>query len=422
MKRIFVLSFFTAGYFLQAQSIGNSPYAAFGIGDVKYDNTVETSSMGGISTAFVSDFTNSYNFANPAANLNMELTSIKVEGTNENNFYSTDVDNMKVTKHSTYLSNISIAFPLSKKMKFGMGFQPYSSKDYTFINTTTNSDIVTNSRFTGSGNVSTVQAGVSYAITPAFALGLRSNFYFGNIFNTEEITNSESILVNGFETKNQIKNFNFTLGSVYQKTLDNDNKVTVGGTYTFGTTGNTENSYKNSTYFYVPGGTFGDELVIESSNQNEKNLFPMSASLGLGYGKDLKWFVGGQVDYKQGQSVLFLGNDFQYKDSYKAAVGGWILPNFNNFRSYFQRVTYRYGAYYEKGNLYLNGKNINEFALTGGVSLPFSGKVNAASTLDIGFEVGKRGTTQNNLINQNFVNLKIGINFADKWFNKRYYD
>ena len=51
MKRIFVLSFLTAGVFSFAQSIGNSPYAAFGIGDVKYDNTVDISAMGGISTA-----------------------------------------------------------------------------------------------------------------------------------------------------------------------------------------------------------------------------------------------------------------------------------------------------------------------------------------------------------------------------------
>ncbi len=46
MKRIFVVSFISVGYFLNAQSLSNSPYAAYGIGDVKYDNTIETASMG----------------------------------------------------------------------------------------------------------------------------------------------------------------------------------------------------------------------------------------------------------------------------------------------------------------------------------------------------------------------------------------
>ena len=424
MKRFFVISFLSAGYFLQAQSIGNSPYASFGIGDIKYDNTVDISAMGGISTAFISDFTNSYNFTNPAANLNMELTSIKVEGTNENNFFKTNVNNAKVTKHSSYLSNISIAFPLSKNVKFGLGFQPYSSKNYNFIDTSTNNtdNSTTVNRFTGAGTVSTVQAGISYQIKPGFALGLRSNFYFGNLYNTEEITNSNATLINGFKTKNKVKSFDFTLGSVYQKKLKDDHKFTLGATYTFGATGYTETYYKNSTYFYGVTGNPTDEIVIADNLQKENNLFPMQASFGAGYGKDAKWFLSGQVDYKQGQSVLFLGQDFQYKDSYKASIGGWYLPNLNNFRSYFERVIYRYGAYYQKGNLFLNGKNINEFGLTGGVTLPFAGKTNAASALDLGIEVGKRGTIQNNLINQNFINIKIGINFADKWFNKRYYD
>ncbi|MGS0748743.1 hypothetical protein [Halpernia sp. GG3] len=422
MKRFIVISFLAAGYFTQAQSIGNSPYASFGIGDVKYDNTVDISAMGGISTAYISDFTNSYNFTNPAANLNLELTSIKVEATNENNFFKTDVNNTKVTKHSTYLSNISIAFPLSKNVKFGLGFQPYSSKNYSFVNTTTNGDATTINRFTGAGTVSTVQAGLSYQIIPGFALGLRSNFYFGNLYNTEEITNTSAILINGYQTINLIKSFDFTVGSVYQKKFKDDHKFTAGATYTFGATGNTTTSYKNSTYFYNTTGVPQDELIIESNTQKDNNLFPMQASIGAGYGKDAKWFLSGQMDYKQGQSVLFLGQDFQYKDSYKASVGGWYLPDFNNFRNYLQRVTYRYGAYYQKGNLYLNDKNINEFAITGGVTVPFGGKVNAASSLDLGFEVGKRGTIQNNLINQTFFNFKIGINFADKWFTKRYYD
>jgi len=107
MKKIFVVSFISVGYFLNAQSLSNSPYATYGIGDVKYDNTIETTSMGGISTAFISDFTSSFNFANPANNANFELTSIRLEATNENNYFKSNYNDMKSTKHSTYLSNIA---------------------------------------------------------------------------------------------------------------------------------------------------------------------------------------------------------------------------------------------------------------------------------------------------------------------------
>ena len=62
MKKIVVSIFVAAlGSYAAAQNIGNSPYAAYGIGDIKYDNSVETRSMGGISTAYVWDFNNQFN-------------------------------------------------------------------------------------------------------------------------------------------------------------------------------------------------------------------------------------------------------------------------------------------------------------------------------------------------------------------------
>ena len=424
MKRIFVLPLIAAGFFLNAQTIGNSPYAAFGIGDVKYDNTTDISAMGGISTAYIWDFNNNFNFSNPAANKNLELTTLKIEGSNENNFFKSNTDNLSVTKHSSYLSNVTIAFPISNKVKFGLGYQPYSSKKYTVL---TSEVLATGTKqaslYRGEGSLSTVQAALSYQITPEFALGLRSNFFFGNLYDINEVTFSGAELINGYETKNKVKTFNFTLGSAYQKKLENDKKFTLGATYTFGNTGQMETRYINSTYYYSAGETKNNESIIEEKYSQDKNLIPMEFSLGAGYGKDAKWFVGTQVDYKKGETIQFLGKPFVNDNSYKIAAGGWYLPNYNNFRNYFSRVTYRYGAYYEKGNLAFNGTNINQFAITGGMTLPFENKsASRMSGIDLGLELGKRGTLDNNLVRQNFINLKIGINFADKWFNKRLYD
>lgn len=409
---------------MNAQTIGNSPYAAFGIGDVKYDNTTDVNAMGGISTAYIWDFNNNFNFSNPAANKNLELTTIKVEGTNENNFFKSNYDDLKATKHSSYLSNITIAFPLSPKVKFGLGYQPYSSKKYSVLNTETLSTGGGKaSLFTGEGTISTVQAALSYQISPQFGVGLRSNFYFGNLYDINELTYSTAELINGYETKNKIKTFNFTLGTAYQKVLENDKKLTLGATYTFGNTGQMETRYVNSTYFYTPGQVKNNVSIIDEQTSEDKNLIPMEFSLGAGYGKDGKWFLGTQVDYKKGETIQFLGQPFANENSYKIAAGGWYIPNYNNFRSYFSRVTYRYGAYYEKGNLSFMGTDINKFALTGGVSLPFENKgASRMSGIDLGIELGKRGTLDNNMVRQNFVNLRIGLNFADKWFRKTLYD
>lgn len=441
MKRIFATSFIAFGAFFQAQTIGNSPYAAFGLGDVKYDNTIEHSSMGGISTAYINDFNNRFNFQNPAANANLGLTTFNMETTNENNFYSANYQNINTRKHSTYLSNITFAFPISKSLKFGLGYQPYSSKSYN-IETSSPIDATTSqiNHFEGRGSISTVQAALSYNVTPSLAFGLRTNFYFGKIFDIEELSTSttetingtsvtrRSELTSGFETTNRVKSFNFTAGSTYQKKFENDRKITVGATYTFGNAGDILTQFTRSTY-YTSGVNLGNQSILEQRLSNQKTLLPTQASLGIGYGNEGKWFYSTQVDYKKGQEAEFFGRPMIFEDSYRISAGGWILPNYNDFRNYFSRVIYRFGAYYEKGSLNLTPYNstssspVNKMAVTGGVYLPFANtNVNRLNGIDLGFEVGKRGTSSNNMINQTFVNVKVGLNFADRWFQKRQYD
>jgi hypothetical protein len=431
MKKIFVLSFISVGYFLNAQNLSNSPYAAYGIGDVKYDNTIETASMGGISTAYISDFSSNFNFANPANNANFELTSIKLEATNENNYFKTDYNNTKSTKHSTYLSNISLAFPLSPKLKMGLSYQPYSSKSYDILHTDELKDengvVYANrfSRFNGSGTLNTAQIALGYKVNDKFAVGARANYYFGNLYDLNELSQSNAELVNGYETKNSIKNFNFTLGASYQNlNTSTDRKLTIGATTTFGNTSSMTTDYVNSTYFYTDAaGTKGNESIIDQKSTSSKNLLPLQASLGVGYGEENKWFLSLQGDYKKGESITYFGNTLNLEDSFRISAGGWYLPNYNNFRSYFSRIVYRYGAFYEKGNLKIAGQNINKFGVSAGVLLPFkNSSITRMSGLELGLEVGKRGTLKNNLINQNFINLKVGFNFADKWFRKTLYN
>ena len=88
-----------------------------------------------------------------------------------------------MVKHSSYLSGISLAFPLSKKVKLGIGYQPYSSKDYSITQSTSLPDGTAGvQNFHGDGGINLVQLGVGYSITPSFSVGLSNNLYFGENF------------------------------------------------------------------------------------------------------------------------------------------------------------------------------------------------------------------------------------------------
>ncbi|NAW52122.1 hypothetical protein GNY06_12315 [Elizabethkingia argentiflava] len=422
MNKIFVFAFIALGTSLGAQSIGNSPYASFGLGDVKYDNDLNISAMGGISSAYIPDFSNTFNFANPAANFNLELTSLRGQVSNENNFYKSNQTGYDKTKHSNYLSNISIALPLSSKVKFGLSYQPYSTKSYNIM---TQKNLGEENQqfnlFRGEGSINMVEGALSYQVAQGFGLGFKTKFHFGKISDIEESFFSNSELINGFETSSKIKSFNFTFGSVYQYKTPSDNKLTLGATYQFGNSGTMESTYTNSTYFYTKN-VRRDINIIEKKNSESKNIIPQVFTAGLGYGKDNRWFTSAQVEYTKGRKLNYVLQNFEYQDAYKISAGGWFLPNSNDFRNYFSRVTYKYGGFYEKGDLNINGKNIDSYGLSLGANFPLKPTSNSFNSIDVSVELGKRGTTQNNLVQQGFINLKVGFNFADRWFIKNLYN
>ena len=44
------------------------------------------------------------------------------------------------------------------------------------------------------------------------------------------------------------------------------------------------------------------------------------------------------------------------------------------------------------------------------------------SNINLGIEYGKRGTTASGLVQENYLNVSVGLSFSDRWFVKRKID
>jgi len=108
--------------------------------------------------------------------------------------------------------------------------------------------------------------------------------------------------------------------------------------------------------------------------------------------------------------------NYYYSNSNVISLGGFYLPKYNSIASYFDRVTYRAGFNYKKLGLVINETEIEEYGISFGVSLPLGLRL---SNANLGFEIGKRGTTDNNLVKENFFNFKLSLSLNDKWFKPR---
>ena len=72
----------------------------------------------------------------------------------------------------------------------------------------------------------------------------------------------------------------------------------------------------------------------------------------------------------------------------------------------------------EETGLSLNGEAVNEFGISFGVGLPIK---NTGSSVNLGFEIGRRGTTDNDLIRENYFKFTLGLAIFERWFLQRKY-
>lgn len=117
---------------------------------------------------------------------------------------------------------------------------------------------------------------------------------------------------------------------------------------------------------------------------------------------------------------------YNYGKSSRFSLGGFYLPKLNSISSYWERVTYRAGIRFENTGLLVDGSGnntsfsqIDDFGISFGLGLPLQ----RLSTINMGFEFGKRGTLQNNLIQENYFNLRVSLSLTDiNWFVQRKID
>jgi hypothetical protein len=396
-----------------AQEGTASPYSFYGIGDVRFKGTVENRLMGGIS--MLSDSIH-INLQNPASFAGLKLTTFTVAGTFKTYDFVTYNDKEKAQR--TTLDYLAVAVPIGKKFGASFGLIPYSSVGYKVSNTSTNNlgiqQVKTN---VASGGLNKVYVALGYKVTKDLSVGADFNFNFGTI-------ESESYLLPNVElgilqlNNSELNGLNLNLGAMYQKKITA--KLDVYSSFVYSPESNLRVSNSVTTSSISSSGA---SFQTEDERISERDIkLPSKISFGLGIGQTRKWLIGAEITSVESSksSNLFptytLGT---FENSMKYSLGGYFLPNYNSFTNYFNKVTYRGGFRYENTGLVISNESIKEQAFSLGFGFPLGGTF---SNLNIGAELGKRGTAKANLVQENFFNVMISLSVNDLWFVKRKYD
>ena len=87
--------------------------------------------------------------------------------------------------------------------------------------------------------------------------------------------------------------------------------------------------------------------------------------------------------------------------------------------NYLKTVYYRLGFYYENTYLQMKGSRLNKYGTSFGIGLPLR---KFGSIINLSYEIGRRGTIKDNLIQENYWSVFFGLTINDVWFLKRKYD
>jgi hypothetical protein len=360
--------------------------------------------MGIVGTSLFGNYVNSYN---PAALAKLRFTDITFAldygfFNSENATSSTELSNGSVLGF-----NIGIPISQGRGWVMSLGFNPV-----TIVNTQVEINGSTGGQkyvqtYSSKGGLSRINGAMSYTVAQKLTLGLEYNYGFGEIksqnyvdFNNANYINTNIQKELDFDKSYMKAGAILEVGKLFHSISMRD--FTIGFLYQFGFGLNSSEQgiYKSSTS--VDTVNLGDGII---------NV-PSQLSFGLSNVFARKYVVSGDFimqdwsNFEQGSSL-----NVKLGTSYRGGLGVEILPS-EDATSFTGRFTYRLGGYYEKAFYNVAGKDINSWGVRAGVSIPLSDY----SSLDLGANYSRRGTTENGLVMDQLLNFTASINFGELWF------
>ena len=389
-----------------AQTI--SPYSKFGYGLLDNNATAAQMQMGGVGYAMNSG--RQINIMNPASYAAADtLTFLFDMGVDLTNLHSsetaTDGTRTSGSQWGGGLDYITMQVPIGKRMGASLGLVPYSSVGYAF-----GSEIANGlSERQGSGGINQLYLGFAGKIFKGFSLGFNASYLFGNVINDVTVTTdagSESL----FEQVIQVRDFRFQFGAQYNLDLGRDHRITAGLVYSPGKAllGNA-----SVTKYDVNADAAPDTVATAKLRHNTSLAETWGA--GLSYQWKKKLLVEADFTFQPWSKVktLQLPNfeGTRFADRYQGALGASYTHAVRG--NYFSRVTYRVGGFYNRDYIMAGSSHVREYGIGLGFGLP---ALQSKTLINIGVEYRHRAATDKNLLKENYLNIRLGINFNELWF------
>ena len=401
-----------------AQADVNSPYSIFGVGQMAHKSmNVKLKGMGGLTNA-MHDI-GMINTGNPASYAKIDSLAFLFDAGFyfKNSTFSTSMQSERSANAS--FDHVAMAFGLASWWKMAIGAQPYSTLGYKMIVDSYDENVGKYSTaFEGSGGLNKVVIGNAFRLGKHVSIGANVNYVFGDseTLTTLYFPDSSYMMTTRRGVDLMVSSFKFDYGVMYDTEIGSDYHLSVGVTYdqAIKLKGKQTNFFRT-----IAGDTdLSTEYIIDTilnTVSDTKLSMPQGFGVGLVFQKDKRWSIGADFNWTQWSKFAREGTNDSLSDSWRVAVGAAFMPTYTSVSSYFRKATYRLGGFYEQTYLNINDVALNKFGVSAGVSLPIP---RTLSKVDVAIEVGRLGTKQDNLIQEGYLKIDVGISVFEHWFIK----
>jgi opacity protein-like surface antigen len=386
-----------SGYAQQDLNNNNttSPYSRYGLGDLHHYGYGRTAAMGGASLG--SRHSIQINSANPASFSSNDSLSFVFEFGMDAKFsnYKSNTGSMKASDLN--FRYFSLSFPISKRLGAGLGLQPYSDMG----NEISYSEILPNIgnvsyKYIGEGTISKAYFGASVIPFKGLSLGANLNYIFGRINQNSTTNFDDATLFDLSSTEGtRLSDFTLSYGLQYDYKIKKNQYLTLGVTFETPSDVTAFHRLLSFKTITVGSGALVDTIQFKPESKDIIKL-PSTIGVGLSYNKINKLEVNADYYYAGWSKSTFYGaSDPVLTNQSRFSAGFEYIPEMFSIRSYVKRIKYRAGVHHENSYLILNNHQIKETGVSIGAGIPFP---KSKSTANIAFELGKQGTTKDDLV------------------------
>ncbi len=406
--------------FAQFNNNTTSPYSRYGIGDLQSYSLGRTAAMGGASLA--SRNPQQINTSNPASYTAVDSLAFLFEFGLSGKFSGFRNDIASMNTNDINFRYFAMNFQITNWLATSLGLTPVSDIGY---------DVRVNQDIENAGNVlyqyfgegSLSKAYMAFALEPVknVSLGAGLNYIFGSLNRNSEVyflESSDFYTLQKYE-RIRLSDFGFNFGTQVTVPLTENEHITLAAVleakpkYT--------GFYSDITQKTISSSSKLDTDTLNFQDEEKSYIeFPFTYGFGVSYVKNNKLEINADYFHQTWSKAKFFGSvNPVLTDLDKFAAGAEWIPNRFSIGSYLNRIAYRAGIKFEKSYLKLNNQQINDFGISFGVGLPV---YRSNSTINISAEIGRKGTTRNSLVVENYAKLNLSVNLYELWFIQRRFD